>query len=186
MLVITSNKLCFLITDAPSQTTKDKPNGALRDPGGETSDLAACFFAKSITLAGVTYILTTYGAGLSSLTTHVLYGEFATSTSNRCPLLLSMMLISASAALSRQHSGGLHLHSRDTQAGVFEAVRFACCFQLGCSVSHCCHALQQRYLQRSCGLPLGKAKLVVVHNLAHYDLDAITVYLVLSPWGYCH
>lgn len=77
---ITRNKVRYVITESRSQSTKDKQSGSVNDLGGGTSELAAHFLAKSITLAGVTYILTSYGDGLSPLTTHVLYGKFATTS----------------------------------------------------------------------------------------------------------
>lgn len=58
-----------------SNNAKSKLAGTLDELGGETSELAARFLAKSAVLAGVTYILTSYGDGISPLSTHILYGE---------------------------------------------------------------------------------------------------------------
>lgn len=69
---------CCVITDSASQGTKTKLSGSLHELGGGTSELATRFLAKSLTLAGLTHALTTYGDGLSPLTTHVLYGEVST------------------------------------------------------------------------------------------------------------
>ena len=100
-------KLRYVITESQSQSTKDKLSRSLNDLGGRTSELAARFLAKSITLAGVTHILTTYGDGLSSLTTHVLYGKFAT-TSNCCSFLL---LVNARKGTGAPTHGSAKRHS---------------------------------------------------------------------------
>ena len=69
------NPQTLLFPSEASKDAKSKLAGTLDELGGETSELAARFLAKSAVLAGVTHILTTYGAGISSLSTHILYGE---------------------------------------------------------------------------------------------------------------
>ena len=58
-----------------SKDSQNKYKGATSNSGGTAVDLAGRFFAKASVLGLVTYVLTTYGKGISSLSTHILYGK---------------------------------------------------------------------------------------------------------------